>query len=86
MKPAPGLLESSYEECLKYELERRELQVECQAALPLIHDGVKLEHGYRIDLLIEHKVVVEIKAIEVIDEIHKAQLLTYLKLYGLKLG
>src|SRR5436189_6262269 len=76
----PGLLESSYEECLYYELIQSGLQVEKQKQLPLTYKEVKLECGYRIDLLVEKKVVIEAKAVESLNDIHLAQVLTYLKL------
>ena len=82
----PGLLESSYEECLRYELINEGLNVEKQKALPLIYEKVKLDVGYRIDLFIERKVIVEIKAVEELNNIHLAQTLTYLKLSNCKLG
>ncbi len=82
----PGLLESSYEECLFYELKKSGLEVEKQKALPLVYEEVKLEIGYRIDLMVENKVVIEIKSVESLAEIHLAQILTYLKLSGCKLG
>ncbi len=82
----PGLLESSYQECLDYELRKSGLYVEKQKALPLIYEDVKLKVGYRIDLLIENKVVVEIKSVDALNDIHLAQILTYLKLSKCKLG
>lgn len=82
----PGLLESAYEECLYYELLQAGLNVEKQKPLPLIYKEVKLDTGYRIDLLVENKVIVEIKSVESLAEIHMAQILTYLKLSGCKLG
>lgn len=82
----PGLLESSYEECLMYELIKAGLFIEKQKALPLVYEEVKLEVGYRIDILVENKVVIEIKAVEVLNDVHLAQILTYLKLSGCKLG
>ena len=81
-----GLLESAYEECLFYELQKTGLKVEKQKALPLIYEEVKLDAGYRIDLLVENKVVVEIKSVESLNDLHLAQILTYLKLSGCKLG
>jgi GxxExxY protein len=81
----PGLLESTYEACLKYELLKRGLMVESQVMLPVHYDGVAIDAGYRIDLLVED-VVVELKAVEKLAPIHEAQLLTYLKLSGKKLG
>ncbi len=82
----PGLLESTYEQCLNYELFCAGLKVERQKALPVIYEKVKLECGYRIDLLIEDKVIVEIKSVEALNDIHFAQILTYLKLSDVKLG
>ena len=82
----PGLLESAYEECLYYELLHLGFNVEKQIPLPLIYKEVKLDIGYRIDLLVEKKVIVEIKSVESLADIHMAQILTYLKLSGCKLG
>ena len=82
----PGLLESTYETCLAYELKQMELDVKQQQALPVVYKEVKLDAGYRIDLLIENKVIIEIKSVETMADIHTAQLLTYLKLKDLKLG
>ena len=82
----PGLLESSYEECLYYELIQAGLLVEKQKPLPLVYKEVKLNCGYRIDLMVENKVVVEIKAVEGLNDVHMAQILTYLKLSKCKLG
>ncbi|PQJ73437.1 GxxExxY protein [Polaribacter butkevichii] len=82
----PGLLESSYEECLFYELGKRNLNVEKQKALPLVYEEVKLNVGYRIDLIVEDKVIVELKSVESINDVHLAQVLTYLKLSECKLG
>ncbi|MBZ4189244.1 GxxExxY protein [Niabella beijingensis] len=82
----PGLLESAYEECLFFELCKKGLFIQRQRALPLIYEDVKLDAGYRVDLLIENKLIVEIKAVQVLNDIHLAQLLTYLKLSGCKLG
>lgn len=82
----PGLLESAYEECLFYELKKSGLSVEKQKPLPLVYEEVKLEIGYRIDLMVENKVVLEIKAVEALNDIHLAQVLTYLKLSNCKLG
>ena len=81
-----GLLESAYEECLFYELTKQNIFVEKQRALPLVYKEVKLDVGYRIDLFIEHKLIVEIKAVDALHDIHLAQLLTYLKLSDCKLG
>ena len=82
----PGLLESTYETCLAYEHKEMGLDVKQQQALPVVYKEVKLDAGYRIDLLIENKVIVEIKSVEALADIHTAQLLTYLKLKDLKLG
>lgn len=82
----PGLLESSYEACLAYELRQSGLEVKTQVALPVIYKDVKLDVGYRIDLIVENKVIIEVKAVESLADIHTAQLLTYLKLKDLKLG
>lgn len=82
----PGLLESAYEECLFYELQKSGLYTEKQKALPLIYQEVQLEIGYRIDLLVENKVVLEIKAVESFSDVHIAQVLTYLKLSECKIG
>ena len=82
----PGLLESAYEACLGFELVDRGLSVERQKALPVKYRGVTLDCGYRIDLLVEKIIIIELKAVEKVDPIHKAQLLSYLKLSGCKLG
>ena len=85
-KLGPGLLESAYEACLMYELDKEGLLVENQKALPLLYDDVELDCGYRLDLLVEDKVIVEIKAVKELTDTHQAQLITYLKLSGCKLG
>lgn len=82
----PGLLESAYEACLVYELRKRNLQVEQQKTLPVTYGEVQLECGYRIDLLVEEKVIVELKAVEKILPVHQAQVISYLKLSGCKIG
>lgn len=82
----PGLLESSYEECLFFELIESGLFVEKQKVLPLIYKTIKLEAGYRVDLLVENRVVVEVKSVDSLNDIHLAQVLTYLKLSGCRLG
>lgn len=82
----PGLLESCYKECLYYKLGQAGLFVEKEKALPLVFESVKLECGYRIDLLIEGKLLIEIKSVEALNDIHLAQTLTYLKLGNYKLG
>ncbi len=82
----PGLLESSYEACLHYELIQSGLFVEVQKPLPLVYNTVKLECGYRIDLMIEKKLIVEVKSVECLNDIHLAQVLSYLKLADCRLG
>jgi len=82
----PGLLESAYKECLYYVLVKEGIFVEKEKGLPLLFEEVKLEIGYRIDLLIESKVVVEVKAVEAFTDVHMAQVLTYLKLSGCTIG
>ncbi|HTA22869.1 MAG TPA: GxxExxY protein [Terriglobales bacterium] len=82
----PGLLESAYEECFCHELHLRSLNFQRQVELPVIYKGLKLDCGYRLDVLVENAVVVELKAIEQIMPIHQAQLLTYLKLTEKKVG
>ena len=82
----PGLLESSYESVLMYELQLAGLEVKSQVALPLIYRDVKLDAGYRIDLVVEDKVIIEVKSVESLTEVHHKQVLTYLRLSGIKLG
>lgn len=82
----PGLLESAYQAALNYELKNMGLQVLLQWPLPLIYETVKVEIGYRLDLLIENKVIVELKSVECLLDVHHKQIITYLKLSGLKLG
>ena len=82
----PGLLESAYEACLAYELIQREMKVEQQKPLPLIYRDVQLDCGYRIDLLVDDAVIVEIKSVDSLAPIHQAQLLSYLKLSGCEVG
>ena len=82
----PGLLESAYEECLFYELRKSGLNVVKQKPLPLVYEEVNLEIGYRLDLLVENKVIIEVKAVEALNDVHLAQILTYLKLSDCKLG
>ncbi|WP_241426373.1 GxxExxY protein [Geobacter benzoatilyticus] len=82
----PGLLESAYEACLVHELKKRDVKVISQVALPVNYDGVTIELGYRLDLLVENKVIVELKAVEKVSPVHQAQLLSYMKLSGKKLG
>ena len=82
----PGLLESVYETCLAYELEQVGLRVERQKALPVVYKDIKLDQGYRIDLLVEGQVVLELKTVECFTDVHEAQILTYLKLSGCRVG
>lgn len=82
----PGLLESAYEQCLYYELSRRGLKVEKQKGMPLIYCEMKMELGYRADLFIENEIIVEIKAVEALNDVHLAQILTYMKISGCQLG
>ncbi|MBK6384526.1 MAG: GxxExxY protein [Chitinophagaceae bacterium] len=82
----PGLLESTYETCISYEASQMGLLIETQLPLPVIYKEVKLDCGYRIDIRAEKKVIVEIKAVEKLNDVHLAQLLTYMKLSGCKLG
>ncbi len=82
----PGLLENVYGVCLAVELAKRELRFETQVALPVVYDGARLKAGFRLDFLVENAVVLELKAVEVLLPLHRAQLLTYLKLSGHRLG
>jgi GxxExxY protein len=82
----PGLLENAYKECLYHVLQTEGLFVEKEKVLPLVFETVKLDAGYRLDLFVEKKVVVEIKAVEAFTDVHTAQVLTYLKLSGCKVG
>ena len=82
----PGLLESAYQECLFYKLSKEGLHVVKEKPMPLVFEEVHLECGYRIDLLVENKVVIEVKSVEVLNDVHLAQTLTYLKLGEYKLG
>lgn len=82
----PGLLESVYEHCLAHELTKRGLPVIRQAPQPVVYAGEELEAGFRLDLIVDHRVIVETKAVDALAPIHEAQLLTYLRLSGLRLG
>jgi GxxExxY protein len=82
----PGLLESAYKECLFYKLKKEGLSVVKEIPMPLVYEEVKLDCGYRIDILVESKVVIEIKSVEALNDVHLAQILTYIKLGGYKLG
>lgn len=81
-----GLLESAYQECLFYELKSKGLNVKKEFSMPIIYKDIKLDHWYRIDLLIEDKIVIEIKAVDALIDVHTAQILTYMKLGDYKLG
>jgi len=82
----PGLLESAYEACLIYELAQNGLKVESQKPLPVSYRGVHIDCGYRIDLLVEDQIILELKSVEKLEPIHEAQILSYLKLSGYKIG
>lgn len=82
----PGLLESAYEACLAYELREANLQVCTQVPLPVVYHGVKLECGYKMDLVVEDQILVELKAVDKLHPIHEAQVLSYLKLSGIRIG
>ena len=82
----PGLLESAYEACLAFELSERKRKVVRQVPLPLVYKSVKLDCGYRLDLLVDDLVIVELKAVDALNDVHKAQLLSYLKISGLNVG
>jgi GxxExxY protein len=82
----PGLLESAYKECLYYKVNQSGVWVEKEKPMPLVYENVKLDCGYRIDLLIENKLIIEIKSVEALNDIHLAQTLTYMKLGNYKLG
>jgi GxxExxY protein len=82
----PGLLESAYSICLTHELVKRGLRVNCEVPLPVVYDTVKLDAGYRLDLVVEDIVIVELKAVEALAPIHQAQILSYLKLSGKPIG
>jgi GxxExxY protein len=82
----PGLLESAYESCLEYELKKLGLRVETQKPLPIVYKEITIEQGYRIDILVEGQVVVELKTVDQFSRVHEAQILTYLKLSNCKVG
>ena len=82
----PGLLESAYEACLLFELHRRNLKAASQVELPVVYEGVRIDAGYRIDLLVEDAVIVELKSVDRVLPLHQAQLLSYLKLSGKRVG
>ena len=82
----PGLLESAYETCLAYELQQLGLAVERQKALPLVYKEIRMDQGYRLDLLVEEQVILELKVVEQIAPVHEAQILSYLRFSGCKIG
>jgi len=82
----PGLLESAYEECLCFELENKGLFIERQKQLPIVYKGIHIDYGYRMDVVVENEVVIELKSVEVLLPVHSAQILTYLKLAEKKVG
>lgn len=82
----PGLLESAYQQCLFYELKKEGLKVEKEKPLPIVYDGMELDCGYRLDLVIEGRIIVELKSVESLSNIHLAQMLTYLKLANSRIG
>jgi GxxExxY protein len=82
----PGLLESAYEECLCYELDEREIKYERQKPIPVVYKSIKLECGYRADIIVEKKILLELKSIEALNPIHEAIILTYLKFSKIKVG
>ena len=85
-KLGPGLLESAYEAALIYELKKANLEVKNQVPLPMIYEEIRMEIGYRLDILVENKVIIELKSVENLLDVHHKQVITYLKLSGLKLG
>ena len=85
-KLGPGLLEKAYQECLYYELKKEGFKVVKEKPMPLIYENVNLDYGYRIDLLVEDKIVIEVKSVKALNDVHTAQTLTYLKLGEYKLG
>ncbi|RBA29538.1 GxxExxY protein [Flavobacterium tibetense] len=82
----PGLLESAYQNCLIYELKKAGLKVEKEISLPIVYKNIELNHGYKIDLLVNEQIVIELKTVEELTDVHKAQVLTYLKLGDFPLG
>lgn len=82
----PGMLESAYEECLSYELVHRGMSVSRQVAVPVIYKEVKLDYGYRIDILVENRVVIELKSVDAVLPVHEAQILTYMRFAGKQVG
>jgi len=82
----PGLLENAYQVSLAHELRKRGLEVACQVGLPVVYDGERIELGYRVDLIVETLVIVEVKSVEAIHPVHQAQLLSYMRLSGIAVG
>ena len=82
----PGLLESAYEECLCYELKQNGIQLQRQVALPVVYKAVRLDCGYRMDIVVDAKVIIELKTVERLLPVHEAQMLTYMKLSGIRIG
>ena len=82
----PGLLESAYEECLSFELEKKDLKIKRQSATPVVYKDIKLECGYRIDILVENQIIIELKVVDAISPVHEAQILTYMKFANKKIG
>jgi GxxExxY protein len=82
----PGLLESSYQACLAYEIRKRGLHVDTEVPLPLVYEEIRLECGYRIDMLVENTVIIELKVVEALNDVHLAQILTYLKFSNKRIG
>lgn len=85
-KLGPGLLESAYRKCLVHELESRGVRCRQEVPMPIVYKGIKLDHGYRMDILIEEKLVLELKTVESFTDVHRAQVITYLKLGDYRLG
>ena len=85
-KLGPGLLESAYQACLAYELTKRELNIKAEVPLPLVYEEVKLDCGYRLDIVVENNILIELKSVEQLAPIHSAQIITYLKLSKMKMG
>jgi GxxExxY protein len=82
----PGLLESAYQTCLRYELEKRGFAVQTEVSIPIRYDDQLIEHGFRADMVIERKILIENKVVSAVSDVHRAQLLTYLKLSGFRIG
>jgi len=82
----PGLLESAYQKCMKYELNNEGLRIECEVILPIKYEDIKIDAGYRIDMIVEDSIIIEHKTVEKLLPVHEAQLLTYLKMKNCKLG